>query len=292
MIKRTHTKRAPHILPFEEWVAEKYPHNTASRTLLKLIGALDLAYLLYRLQAKPEEKVAKVEKVTKGAEVEKVVKVEKVLKVVKEEKVLKVKKVKKVTKVAKVKKEPEPEVTVEFHEDIEPVQTREPEPVEQPEPEPLVIESEPEPVPTSTKNLTWIDDASLEEQDILRTKTSLGIDGITVEFDTRDIDDERETRLRVNGISYVIMLPSPALNLSQMLQIARVTYGELYVLGRMALGAISGEGYITTDEATRAVHTLHEAGKKEVQMDIQYYAKDKTARSRTPLTQRIIFKPV
>jgi len=305
MIKRTQSSRPPHILPFQEWVEKKYPEKTPSRTLLRMIGALDLAYLVYRLQAKPETSVSAAEPVPapKKSEPVKPIKEKKVEPV--QKKIVKKKEApaKKAPKAQKVSRAPAQEITLEFHARHE---EPEPEPIIEkkqevqlpaPEPEPLELEQTAPEIRAETKpepagDLVWFDDERLEEQDLRRTKISMGIDGIPVSFRTRDIDDERETLLRVNGVSYIATLSSPSLNLSQMLQIARVDYGELYVLGRMALGAISGEGYITAEEAARIVRALNTAGRNPIDMEIEYYTKDKTARSRTSEAMRIRFEPI
>jgi hypothetical protein len=162
------------------------------------------------------------------------------------------------------------------------------------EPEPLELDNEkPEeaPAPVATGELAWLGDERLEEDDLRKTDINMGIDGITVSFETEDVDDEAETRLTVDGVSYRMTLSNPPLNLSRMVQTARVSYGELYVLGRMALGAISGSGYIPSDEAARIVRLLKEEG-KTTDIEVTYFTKDKSSRNRSSGTLSVRFERV
>lgn len=313
-----------HILSFEEWMERMYPHPTSLRSILRACGALDAMYLMYRLgilkiknspiahesapirramqatvnvEPQPRTVAAPVTQPMENVIAKKKKAAPKVAKPKVEKKTTKAKsaKKKKSTPVVDVKIGAkaddviaEPEITIEFEKDL-PVHTPAPEPevVDEPiEPEPLVFEEAHIEKKAPDGALLWLDSAELEDEDLRKTKLPLGLDGIRVSFESRDIDDETETLLCVNDSSYRMMLTSPSMNLSRMLQIARVSYGELYVLGRAALGAISGEGYIPADEVARIVRALNESS-KTIDLDVRYYSKDATSRSRTPSTIRI-----
>jgi hypothetical protein len=289
MIKRTRTLKANReMLPFPEWVNKMFPEKNLKRKLLRAIGALDLAYLIYRLnppKSKPvttEHSIAPIRQAaqkTAGSDADTFVRTPPKRKRV-------AKKILEKTDAPEVKLEfkktkPEPlpaldELTTEI---------QKPEPVR--EPEPLIFE-EAEPEKPVITEPVWFDDPRLDEQDIKKTDLPLGIDGITISFDAHTVDDEHETVITVDGTSYRAMLISPEMNLSAMLQVARVTSGELYVLGRAALGAISGEGHISSEETSRIVHMLKDAG-NTIDIDIEYSAKPKHIRNRTVASMKIRF---
>lgn len=289
-MRRSSSDKQQAPLPFPAWMEKHYPRKTAGRSILKMIGVLDAAYLLYRLQNNRKSEAMSV----KSAPVI----VEKPIKQEPKPRVKPVKTpVKKVTKPT-VKKviEPkqEPELTIEFEHKPEPVAERmvEPAPAIPIEPEPMVWD-EPEtekPVKKSSAKAIWLDDERLEEVDLRKTDLALGIDGITVAFETAYDGDEDETLIVVNGTSWRAMLTSPALNLSKMAQILRVSYGELYVLGRMALGAMSGDGYITAADAANVIRSLAAADNKTVELDVRYYDKDNTSKKRTAQMIHIRFE--
>lgn len=282
-----------HILPFDEWLEQRFPGKSAKRTMLKMIGALDLAYLLYRMNAKPEPEVKPA-----PAQKKPVAKKPRIVPAMPEpEQHGHAKHANKAsTRRAPVKKENKPaELTIEFHQPAVAMPVLKDDPVKAesaPEPEPLVLKETIEaPAPRMLKpSMTWLDDERLEEEDPRRTDIRLGVDGIAVGFDTRDVDDERETLLTVDGVPFVLTTTSPALNLSAMVQIMRVNYGELYVLGRMALGAISADGYVTAEEAKRIILLLKESTAHAVDIDVEYFAKDKKSRNRTAEKIQIRFE--
>ncbi len=307
-----HTKStSAQPLPFPDWVEQTYPQKTAAVKFLRAIGALDLAYLLYVMKTEKKQKTQVSEKKEAPAIVPAMpLKVEEITleyaTEIQEKKIKKtaVKKEKKepakkpATKTSKPKKIVKPtgkkddELTIEFEHKPEPVKAhtqiqKEPELIE---PEPLVLHDEP--IVEEAKqpsNQTWIDDESLEDVDLRKSGQVLKTNGITVSFDVIDVDDEEETRLMVNGTAWRIMLPSPALNLSRMAQIVRVSYGELYVLGRMALGAMSGECYITAEEAARIVGELAAVTTDSTELDVTCFDKNKTSKSRKSSIVRIRF---
>lgn len=311
------------ILSFEEWMERMYPHPTSMRSFLHACGVLDLMYLMYRMgilkakkepithesapirramqatvkvETQPRTVAAPVTQPMENVVAKKKKAAPKTTKPKKEKKVAKPKKPKAEAPVTEVKAEEktsEPEIMIEFEKDLpQPTHTSEPERVAEPiEPEPLVFEEAPAEKKMNEGELLWLDDPQWEDEDLRKTKLPLGIDGIRVSFESQDIDDERETLLCVNDHSYRLTLPSPAMNLSRMLQIARVSYGELYVLGRAALGALSGEGYIPADELSRIVHALNDA-QKTTDIDVTYYSKDKTSRTRKAASISITFERI
>ncbi len=207
----------------------------------------------------------------------------------------------------RVKKPTEPEateeLTIEFEHKPEPVQQRmiEPAPAILIEPEPLELINEtvttdsPSPGGRAAEmergpgGEAWLDDERLEDADLRKTELKLAIDGITVAFEMA-YGDEDETLMVVNDVSWRAMLTSPALNLSKMVQILRVSYGELYILGRMALGAMSGDGYITASSAAEVVRALAAATGKTLELDVSYYDKDNTSKKRIAQTIHIRFE--
>jgi hypothetical protein len=314
------TPRRQRILPFDEWVEQHYPEKNKARAFLKMIGALDLAYLMYRMQSgKKQAKAVTAHAPKKPAIVpamplvveEHVAPEEPVMELdtaipeeVKEEKPApKTHKPKKAAKSHAPKKthakkapaeEPAPALAMEFDPKEEEAVMSTQETKTDAEPEPLELDNEkPEetPAPVASGELAWLGDERLEEDDLRKTDIGMGINGITVSFETEDVDDEAETRLTVDGVSYRMTLSNPPLNLSRMVQTARVSYGELYVLGRMALGAISGSGYIAADEAARIVHLLKEEG-KTTDIEVTYFTKDKSSRNRSSGTLSVRFERV
>lgn len=287
-------KKAGQILPFPAWMEKHYPRKTAGRSLLKMIGILDAAYLIYRLQnnGKSEAVSEKPTPVIVEQPIEQ--KPKPAVKPVKDS-------AKKVTKpkakkIAEVKVEPE--LTIEFEHKPEPVAERmiEPAPAIPIEPEPMVWD-EPEvekpvkaPLRGRIEKTVWLNDERLEEVDLRKTDLNLGTDGITVAFETAYDGDDKETLIVVNGISWRAMLTSPALNLSKMVQILRVSYGELYILGRMALGAMSGDGYVTSADAADVIQSLAATGNKTAELDVRYYDKDNTSKKRTAQMIHIRFE--
>lgn len=293
---KTQTSQAKKtILPFPAWVEKKYPKKTPARSFLQMIGALDVAYLMYRMNKQPETSSA----------VQPVMKIPVMPLKVEDYKRPAPKKqtkprTKKPTKPKKV--EQDEGLTMEFEYKAEPL----PSPGRQAggrrgvggeaiEPEPLVLQEEPivkKPAKVSRSKTAWLDDERLEDIDLRKTDLKLETNGIAVAFETSHSDDEEETVIVVNDVSWRALLTSPALNLSKMLQVAKVSYGELYVLGRMALGAMSGEGYIDADEAARIVSELSAAKNKTVELDVQYHDKDKTSKKRSTNTMVIRFERV
>lgn len=279
-------------LPFPAWMEKHYPRKTAGRSILKMIGALDAAYLIYRLQnnGKSETVSEKPTPVIVEKPIEQKTKPDMKPAKVPAKKVTKPK-VKKI-----VERKEEPELHIEFEHKPEPVAERmvEPVPAIPIEPEPMVWD-EPEtekPVKKSSTKAIWLDDERLEEVDLRKTDLALGIDGITIAFETAYDGDEDETLIVVNGTSWRAMLTSPALNLSKMVQILRVSYGELYVLGRMALGAMSGDGYITATDASEVIRSLAAAGNKTIELDVRYHDKDSTSKKRMSQMIHIRFERV
>jgi hypothetical protein len=297
MMRRISSNKRPSPLPFPEWVEKKYPRKNVKRSFLKIIGALDLAYLMYRMGTKNEP--------PKKDEAPRIIppmplKVEDhrrptVKKEIKPRK-------KGTAKTSKPKQQgfvpAAPELTVEFEHKPESVKPRtiEPAPATPIEPEPLELEteqiSEHPAAAVPGRGSKWLDDESLEETDLRKLKTPLKSGNVSVTFETQDRDGEEETVITVNDVSWRVMLPSPALNLSKMLQIVRISYGELYVLGRMALGAMSGEGYVSSDEAARIIALLAAADSKTLELDVQYHDKDKTSKKRGTFTVTIRFEKI
>ncbi len=304
----THKQSAQAPLPFTEWVEQTYPQKSAGIKFLRAIGALDLAYLMYVMKTEKAQKKQKPEKKPVTPHIIPVMplKVEDVVleqpKTVQKPKVAPkpvkekvhatpVKTAKPKTK--KVKKTPdEAELTIEFEHKPEPLP--EPKKIEKAsepiEPEPLILDDEPmiEEVKKPGKNV-WIDDESLEDIDLRKSGQTLTTGDVTASFDVVDIDDEQETQLIVNGTAWRAMLPSPALNLSRMAQIVRASYGELYVLGRMALGAMSGECTIAADEAARIVTELAACTTSTCEIDITCFDRNKTSKNRKSSIVRIRF---
>jgi hypothetical protein len=270
-------------LPFPAWMEKKYPHKTAARSFLKMIGALDIAYLMYRMGTKTET----TEKPQTSHMIPAMP-----LKVEEYKKPQTKKAVKpRAKKPAAPKKEPE--LTVEFEHKPEPLKTpREPLPTIEPEPLELEAEAIMETPAAKKKNTVWLDDQSLEDIDLRKSRHELTHGSVTLSFDVQDIDDEEETQIIVNNTAWRIMLPSPSMNLSRMAQIVRISYGEIYVLGRAALGAMSGEGYVSSDEVIRIAEALAATDKKTLVLDVQYYDKDATSKKRTPHTIGIRFERV
>lgn len=275
------------ILPFPEWVEKKYPKKTPAQKMLKLIGALDLAYLFYRFTTKnkkPKETPPMDSKPVKPPVVHTVKKATRPRT--------------RPSKKTIVSPNPIPnpqELTIEFKKPRkQPIVIEHTQPVQPtPEPEPLTLEIEPE-VKTSPRvlkpSMTWLDDPLLEDEDIRRTDMVIGVDGTPVTFEKRDIEEDTETLLGIGGTTWRLTMTSPALNLSRMVQTMRVSYGELYVLGRMALGALSGEGYIPADEAARVVRMLKDSQENILDADVVYYARNKTVRTRKASTIRVRFE--
>lgn len=290
--RRTTAKKT--LLPFDEWVEKRYPENTKSRQLLRVIGALDLVYLLYRAGLiEHKEEVPKHEIAPIRRAIRKTASVKTPEEQAEEVKSKRTRKPARRTGTRKKKAE----LALEFEHvestslpEVRAGSDAEPEPV--PEPEPLMLGDE-TPAKTPVDNgTTWLGDEQLEDTDPRKSAVPLGIGGITVGFDYRDIDDERETLLVVDDISYRISLVSPLMNLGRMLQIMRVSYGELYVLGRAALGALSGEGYISADEAERIVRALKNADSETADLDISYFTKDAKTRSRASGVVRVRFEAI
>jgi hypothetical protein len=299
----------PRPLPFPDWVDQTYPQKTAAIKFLRVIGALDVAYLMYvmkaeKLQKKEAEQKKKtpkiipamplkVEEITIEQKTDSEKKPAKPKAAKKEKSVTAEKPAKKAAKpkhVAKPKTEKTDELTIEFEHKPEPIAAKkpvekEPEPIE---PEPLILHEEP--AAATPKRDAWIDDESLEDIDLRKSGQVLKTGSTAVSFDVIDVDDEQETRLMVNEIAWRAMLPSPALNLSRMAQIIRVSYGELYTLGRMALGAMSGECYITADEATRIVSILAACTDKTTEVEVACFDRNKTSKNRKTSRVRIRFE--
>lgn len=281
------------FLPFEEWMRQRYPEATPGRQLLRMIGAFDLLYLLYRagLLAHMEQPAHEIEPIRRATR-----KTAAVKKPADEATPAKAKRTKKATRRAGARTKTA-NLVLEFPpEAAEPLPEPSPaaeENTPDPEPEPLVLHDDTTAGPAaSDATRVWLDDDRLEDADPRKTNLALGIGGIAVSFETREIDDEPETLLVVHDIPYRVSLVSPSMNLSAMLQIARVTYGELYVLGRAALGALSGEGYVSAVEAERIVRALHAAGTKPVDLDVVYATKDAKTRQRDMFTLRVRFEPI
>lgn len=267
------------VLPFEEWLKQEYPENTTSKKFLHIIGALDIGYIMYRFQSK--NKITN--KPGQTALKERAVISPKII----QNDLL-------------PKEEPSPaaELILDFTPTAETPVVIPPviaQTTTVKTPEPLVVQEviveEATPAKVQPTGPVWFSDESLEDEDLRKTTIQLGIDRITVAFDVRDTQDERETLLMVNAVPYRVMLSKPLLNLSKTLQIARTSYGELYILGRMALGALSGEGYITAEEAARIVHTLAQE-QKTTEVDVMYFTKNKTSRTRTEAHMNIRFERV
>lgn len=291
MLQKHNQTKAP--LPFPQWLEKHYPKNTPARSFLKMIGALDLAYLMYRAKT-PARRSSKSTGGTKKVQ-------KKVVPQVIPAMPLKVEDYKKpaIKKSAKprTKKPAKPEVseelTIEFEHKPEPIKEKVMEPVVEIEPEPLILNEEPiieKPAKPSHGKTMWLDNEHLEDADLRKTHHKLETNGIAVAFETLYGDDEEETALVVNNVSWRALLTSPALNLSKMVQIVRATYGEVYILGRMALGAMSGEGYVSSHEATRIVETLASAKNKTIDVDVEYHDKDATSKKRGAHTIRIRFE--
>lgn len=289
-----HTRRTPakqDLLPFEEWMRKRYPGKTPGKQLLRMIGAFDLMYLLYRAgliehAEEPEHEIAPIRRAIRKTAAVKTPE--------QEAEAVKPKRARKPARRAGSRKK---DLTIEFETaapeplpEAASVEEKTPEPVAAPEPEPLELNEE-APAPSAGGTL-WLGDESLEDQDPRKTREPLGVNGIAVGFDTRTVDDERETLLVVNGTSYAVHLVTPPMNLSAMLQIARVTYGELYVLGRAALGAVSGEGYVPAAEAERIVWALSAAPGKTLDLDVAYFTRDAKTRNRASSVMRVRFEPV
>lgn len=293
-----HKRQVQAPLPFPDWLKKHYPKKSTARSVLKMIGALDLMYVLYRMQSgkadevndTPRTPVTKAVKRTvakpKPAPVKETTASKKVVK--------KPAKPKAVKKPTTTKETPiEPELTIEFEHKPEPMP--EPAPVQETqepiEPEPLVLDEEPAiSKETKTSKNVWMNDSSLEDVDLRKSGQTVETNGTSVSFDIVDVDDEEETRIVVNGTAWRAMLPSPALNLSRMAQIIRVSYGELYVLGRMALGAMSGEAYITADEAARVSALLANEAGASCEVDITCFDRDSTSKNRKSTVIRIRFE--
>lgn len=287
-----HTRRSPahnNLLPFDEWVQKRYP----DKKLLRMIGALDLIYLLYRAgiiekKEDPAHEIAPIRRaIRKTASVPKP----------EDEQPVPKRGRRKTARRAGSKKKAA-ELTLEFDE-AEPQPLPEPEakarkdkPEPAPEPEPLMLNEETPEKSTKAKGAVWFGDEELEDADLRKTDLALAVGGIAVGFDVRTIDDEPETLLTVNNVPYRVSLVSPSMNLGGMLRTARVTYGELYVLGRAALGALSGEGYVSADEAERVIRALHEAGSTVTDLDIAYFTKDAKTKNRDTASIRVRFEPL
>lgn len=194
---------------------------------------------------------------------------------------------------------PKQELTIEFKKPRkEPIviEHKEPEVIAPlPEPEPLALEIEPE-VKVSPRvlkpSIMWIDDPLLEDADIRRTDAVIGIDGTPITFEKRDLEEDTETLLGIGNVLWRLTMTAPTLNLSRMVQVMRVSYGELYVLGRMALGALSAEGYVTADEAARIVRMLKDASENVLDIDVTYFTRNKTVRTRKVSTVHIHFERI
>ncbi len=324
MKKNQHISAQP--LPFPEWVEQTYPEKTAKREFLRMIGALDLAYLMYRTKTiQKMQKTQRIQKIDTTVTVPSMpLKVEEHKKqptkpkkstIVKEEKKDEVTiefehktqphpsvgadtKAKKKPTTKKAPKKVK-ELKISFHKETEPTVIRTPKaapaPVVQEEPEPLVLHEEPlvesKPV-AKKKGNTWLDDPSLEEVDLRKLKQPLSIGGITVSFRVRNNQGDDETVIEVNNVAWRASLTSPSLDLSAMAQIVRVSYGELYVLGRMALGAMSGEGYVNAQEAERIVKLLADATGSTVTCDISYFDKDAISKTRVSNIMHVRFERV
>lgn len=290
-----HTRRTPakqDLLPFEEWMRKRYPGKTPGRQLLRMIGAYDLLYLLYRAgliehAQEPEHEIAPIRRAIRKTAAVKTPE--------EQAEAVKPKRTRKPARRAGARKKTD--LTLEFETSApEPMpaaavteeKPAEPEPA--PEPEPLELNEE-APAPSSRGTL-WLGDESLEDTDPRKADIPLSVNGIAVGFDVRTVEDERETLLTVNGTAYAVRLVTPPMNLSAMLQIARVSYGELYVLGRAALGAVSGEGYVPAAEAERIVWALNAAPGKTLDLDVAYFTKDAKTRNRSSSVMRVRFEPV
>ncbi len=331
-------------LPFPAWLEQTYPEKTAKREFLRMIGALDVAYLMYR--TKRTEKKQRMQKTQRIQRIDTTVRVPSMpLKVEEHTKLQKKKTQKKpakdeitmefdhkpatsvvdapqqhrgvypesvewvgAVKIAKAPKKAK-NLTISFHKEADPViihPKKIPAPVVHETPEPLVLEIEPtienpaaprslsraEPRGGRGSKKSWLDDPLLEETELRKLKQPLTTDGITVSFDVRNNQGDDETVITINNTAWRALLTSPSLDLSAMAQIVRVSYGELYVLGRMALGAMSGEGYIESAEAVRIVTLLAEATGSTVTCDITYFDKDAASKTRTSNFLHVRFERV
>lgn len=270
-------KEQSSILPFPAWVEKTYPKKTPIRSFLQMIGALDMAYMMYRMGTK-------MTKSPRSPTIKKTVTqphIPSIPLVVEDHK--------------KIEEDTEPELNIEFHQQPEAVHTHASKPVEEKEIEPEPLELHADTISANTQKEQediWLDSPSLEDIDIRKTQHVLSTRGITFALEQIYGSDEEETAIVIQGTSWRAFLASPVVNLSKMLQIARVSHGELYILGRMALGAMSGEGYITSEELTNVMHTLAQTTGNTCEIEVQYYDKEKTAKKRTAHTIHIRFQRV
>lgn len=247
-----HTKPPKKPLPFPAWVEKTYPKKTPVRSFLHIIGALDIAYMVYRM--KMDKQPPKVSEPKKHSIPPMPLKVE---------------------DHKKIEDNAEPELNIEF----------------EIEPEPLIAHTSPSLNP-SPEGRGTSRTPPLEDIDLLKTKQALILEGISLALEPIYGSDEEETALVINNISWRAFLPSPELNLSKMLQVARMSDGELYVLGRMALGAMSGEGYVTADDLLSILRSLAETKEKTCTVEVPYYDKWAGSKKRTAHTIHIRFQRV
>ncbi len=295
-----HQEPAKRILPFHEWMELAYPRASAMRTFLKAIGVMDVHYLLYRLgYTTVKEKATHTSDPVRRA----IQKTATVKAPVAEPTKTVTKQVKKPAKPKKAKAIlPPKELTMEFTEKHLPKEELKPEPapVEVIEPEPLVLNDEPvaEPTPEpepkkhDASTTYWLDDAALENEDLLKTKKKLSIDGITIALKFADNNGEQEAVVFVGHKTFRAQDPGTQMNLSAVLQKARVDSGELYVFGSTAFGAITGKGYVTATELQRVIHLLNDSESKTVDVHIEYFDADSSSRTRKQNTLDIRFERV
>lgn len=256
---KNQNKEANSILPFPAWVEKTYPKKTPVRSFLQMIGALDIAYMMYRMkiQKQPSPAAERKKHIIPPMPLN-------------------------VEDHKKIEDNAEPELTVEFEHKPEPIIAHTTKKIDEEaiEPEPLQLQSD-----AADLNI-------LEDIDLLKTKQALTMQGISFALESIYGNDEEETTLLINNVSWRAFLPSPELNLSKMLQVARMSDGELYVLGRMALGAMSGEGYVTADNLLSVLRSLAETKEKICTIEVPYFDKGVGSKKRTTHTIRIRFQRV
>jgi len=263
-----------------------------------MIGALDLAYLVYRM--KPQRQAPVLSSVEGFSPAESTSAIPPVP--------LKVEEVKKIPKMPKSPKKPrkKSDLKIEFEHRPEPTPKHVSEqqafvPAASIEPEPLIFDEKAIPPLREGKQTArrgaggeakWLNDPTLENEDLRKSGAELKKGDITLSFVVQEKNEEEETQVMINGTSWRIMLPSPALNMSAMTQVVRVSYGELYVLGRMAHGTVSGEAYIAAAEVERVARLIAGTSDASVVCDIAYFDKDATSKKRMQHTTSIRFERV
>lgn len=267
MPSRIRRTKAPATLSFSDWLEREHPEKTPMRTVLRMIGVLDIAYLFHRFgpgKAAPEPR--RENPILRRA-------VEKTAGPIAP------------LRPARRARAAKPEARITHKErPVAPPETKRAEPVKEIEPEPIVIEEAPMPEDTGPVRL----DDRTSDVDILKSRRPLLIAGSTVTFEKREIDGEEETLLSIDDRIWRLTLTSPSMNLSAMTQVVRTVSGELHLLGRMALGALSGEAYVSAEEARRITEMLKTAT-GTCDIDVTYASKDASTRNRTYASTRIRF---